>query len=67
MFEGSFVAMIAIWATLVAFGRIRPPTRDTPAFSNWLARHGRLMKVLGPITIASGLARIVLGLLSVPG
>ena len=37
--------------TAVAFGRLRPPSKDPVAGQQWLARFGRMLKVIGPLLL----------------
>jgi membrane protein DedA with SNARE-associated domain len=37
------------YATAVVFGRLAPPTKDVAAGQQWLARHGKWLKIVGPM------------------
>jgi hypothetical protein len=42
---------VGAYATAVAFGGLPPPTKDVAAGQQWLTRHGRWLRFVGPMLI----------------
>ena len=42
--------------TAVAFGRLPPPSKDPVAGQQWLARFGKMLKVIGPLLVVISIA-----------
>lgn len=42
--------------TAVAFGRLSPPSKDPVAGQQWLARFGKMLKVVGPLLMVISIA-----------
>jgi len=62
LIHGTIFLLGGLVATLMAYEKIRP-NRDPAKAGLWLHKHGRSMKVLGPMLMAYGAARLALGLL----
>lgn len=55
------------YLTAVAFGRLPPPSKDPVAGLQWVARFGKLLKVIGPLLLLISIALAAAKALGVDG
>jgi len=54
--DSIFMLLVGIYAGAVGFGAIAPPSLSDPvAGQQWLARYGKLFRIIGPLLIVVAL------------
>jgi hypothetical protein len=54
--DSIFMLLVGIYASAVGFGAIPPPpSRDPAAGQQWLARYGKLFRIIGPLLVVIAL------------
>jgi hypothetical protein len=55
--DSIIMLFVGVYACAVGFGAMPPPpSRDPVAGQQWLARYGRLFRIIGPLLIVLALA-----------
>ena len=53
--DSIFMLLVGIYASAVGFGAIAPPSKDPVAGQQWLARYGKLFRIIGPLLVVIAL------------
>ncbi|HEX4973201.1 MAG TPA: hypothetical protein VFV69_19310 [Steroidobacteraceae bacterium] len=54
--DSIFMLLVGIYASAVGFGAIAPPSSSDPvAGQQWLARYGKLFRIIGPLLVVIAL------------
>jgi hypothetical protein len=53
--DSILMLLVGIYSCAVGFGAMPAPSRDPVAGQQWLARYGKLFRIVGPLLILSAL------------